>query len=192
VVHCASLGPNDGAGPSAARFARTRTLGYDSLVRLLRGVQGTARVDVVTNHVDDVPEKAILRAPVMVAAQEHPNLGCRLIETDLDPERRDELIAQLVAELTADGRDPRVAYRRGDRLFPAYEPVTLEPAPAIFRQRGVYMITGGLGGVGMVLARHLAERVKARLALVGRSAPDDARRRRIASLEALGAEVMVI
>jgi NAD(P)-dependent dehydrogenase (short-subunit alcohol dehydrogenase family)/acyl carrier protein len=52
----------------------------------------------------------------------------------------------------------------------------------------VYVITGGLGGIGGVLAHHLAERWQARLVLVGRSGRN---RATAAALEVLGAEVMV-
>ncbi|HEX5709535.1 MAG TPA: LLM class flavin-dependent oxidoreductase, partial [Pyrinomonadaceae bacterium] len=80
---------------------------------------------------------------------------------------------------------------------------------ARLRERGVYLITGGLGGVGLVLAEHLARTVGARLALVGRSAfparerwrrwlathdeQDDVSRkiRQVQSLESLGARVEV-
>src|SRR5258707_7714584 len=140
-------------------------LGYHSLIELLRGVQGAANIEIVTNHVDDIPEKATLRAPAMVAPQEHPNLVCRMIETDLDVSRREALVAQILDEICSEPDDSLVAYRRGSRFVPAYEPVKLESSATVLRERGVYLITGGLGGVGMVLARPLAERVQARLVL---------------------------
>jgi len=37
------------------------------------------------------------------------------------------------------------------------------------RQKGVYLITGGMGGMGWRLAQYLAQTVKAKLVLVGRS-----------------------
>ncbi|WP_175848861.1 ketoreductase domain-containing protein, partial [Burkholderia multivorans] len=45
-------------------------------------------------------------------------------------------------------------------------------AAADLRERGVYLITGGAGGLGRLFARHLARRCHARLALVGRRARD--------------------
>ncbi|HEV7514700.1 MAG TPA: SDR family NAD(P)-dependent oxidoreductase, partial [Thermoanaerobaculia bacterium] len=60
------------------------------------------------------------------------------------------------------------------------------------RERGVYLVTGGLGGLGMTFARHLAETVKARLVLVSRTARPDAGDPRLLELERLGAEVMVV
>ena len=44
-----------------------------------------------------------------------------------------------------------------------------QPAIAL-RDKGVYLITGGLGGMGLVLAESIAKSVRARLVLVGRSA----------------------
>src|SRR5579875_2570287 len=39
----------------------------------------------------------------------------------------------------------------------------------LLRQNGVYLITGGLGGIGLGMAEHIARSVKAKLVLVGRS-----------------------
>jgi NAD(P)-dependent dehydrogenase (short-subunit alcohol dehydrogenase family)/aryl carrier-like protein len=97
-------------------------------------------------------------------------------------------------------------------MVQGYEQVTLDPAWARtpFRRRGVYLLTGGLGGIGLVMARHLARTVQARLVLVGRTAlpereswagwladhdPGDrtsTRIREVLALEEMGAEVLVI
>jgi polyketide synthase PksJ len=75
---------------------------------------------------------------------------------------------------------------------------------------GVYLITGGLGGIGLSLAEYLAQTVHAKLILVGRSSfpdrdkweqwlvshdegdPVSHKIRKLKSLEALGAEVLVV
>ena len=53
-----------------------------------------------------------------------------------------------------------------------FEPVRLETqtqdTPQL-REGGVYLITGGLGGIGLVMAEHLARTVRAKLILCGRS-----------------------
>src|SRR5262249_39694347 len=41
--------------------------------------------------------------------------------------------------------------------------------PACLRQRGTYLITGGLGSMGLAFAKYLASQVRANLVLVGRS-----------------------
>ena len=187
VIHLASLTPKNATAPSAERFAEMQNIGYHSLMNVLR--DGCTRIEIVTNHVDDIPEKATLRAPAMVAPQEHPNLVSRMIETDLDVAQRDALVAQILDEICSEAKDSMVAYRGGSRFVPAYEAVRIEASSSPFRARGVYLITGGLGGVGMLLARHLSERFQARLILVGRSAPSEEKLRQI---EDLGAEVLVM
>jgi non-ribosomal peptide synthase protein (TIGR01720 family) len=92
----------------------------------------------------------------------------------------------------------------------AFEPVRLGPEGDPPRRRGgVYLLTGGLGGVGLELAGYLARAGEARLVLVGRSelppreewdarlardlgdTATGRRIRKIRSLEALGAVVVV-
>ncbi|HEX6911178.1 MAG TPA: SDR family NAD(P)-dependent oxidoreductase, partial [Longimicrobium sp.] len=101
--------------------------------------------------------------------------------------------------------------RRWERFFGPLPAAQAPAEPAVrLRDGGVYLLTGGLGGMGLTLARLLAERVRARLVLTGRSAlperdawdavladdgADVETRRRIVAvreLEALGAEVMVV
>ena len=65
-------------------------------------------------------------------------------------------------------------------------PVSLAPAD------GSVLITGGLGGLGLSLARSLARQGIGGLALLGRRPPDEAQRAAIAELEALGPTVRVI
>ncbi|MBJ7418195.1 MAG: KR domain-containing protein, partial [Niveispirillum sp.] len=82
----------------------------------------------------------------------------------------------LLAELETPGNDPWIAYRGRDRLVHSFDPVTLDPTGGAVRQlrrHGVYLITGGLGGVGLNLALYLAQSVQARLVLIGRSAFPD-------------------
>jgi phthiocerol/phenolphthiocerol synthesis type-I polyketide synthase E len=48
------------------------------------------------------------------------------------------------------------------------------------RERSVWLITGGLGGMGLTIARHLAQRAQARLVLVSRTVPPRAEWPRLA------------
>ncbi len=158
------------------------------------------------------PEKALLLGPVRVVPQEYPSITCRHV--DIDPAAADP--GQLARELLLEFRMPRpeapVAYRGGRRWEQVYIPQRLEAAqgePPVLRRRGVYLITGGTGGIGMVLARYLAENLQAKLVLTARSGlppraawdalledrtgSDRIRRRirQVRELEQLGSEVMV-
>ncbi|WP_339301032.1 SDR family NAD(P)-dependent oxidoreductase [Paenibacillus sp. FSL R5-0623] len=54
---------------------------------------------------------------------------------------------------------------------------------------GVYLITGGLGGLGLMVGRHLAEQGRVTLALVGRSSLGKKESDKISELKSLGADV---
>ncbi|WP_193173346.1 SDR family NAD(P)-dependent oxidoreductase [Nisaea nitritireducens] len=61
-----------------------------------------------------------------------------------------------------------------------------------WKNDGVYLITGGLGGLGLLFAEEIAARTKcAKLVLLGRSEPDADARARLAAIEKQGAEILV-
>ncbi|MFY9822202.1 MAG: SDR family NAD(P)-dependent oxidoreductase, partial [Thermoanaerobaculia bacterium] len=62
------------------------------------------------------------------------------------------------------------------------------PPPTRFRQGGVYLLTGGLGGLGRLVARELASRFSARLMLCGRSPADAGTEARLAALRSFGGQ----
>jgi acyl transferase domain-containing protein/acyl carrier protein len=229
VVHLWSLTAHE-EPPGAAALATARDLGFYSLVALAQalGKRSPAvpvEICVVTNGLCGVergdllqPEKALLVGPVRVIPQEYPHLLCRAIDVDVRELGGDlckvgeEPLAGLVAELCGRHREPLIARRGGNRWAPDTEPVRLGPVdgrPARLREEGVYLITGGLGGIGLALAGHLARTLRAKVALVGRTplperaawqrwlddpaAGATARRvREVQALEAAGAEVLVL
>ncbi|MEV7775551.1 SDR family NAD(P)-dependent oxidoreductase, partial [Kitasatospora sp. NPDC086791] len=98
-------------------------------------------------------------------------------------------LARLLAELDA----PEAAgalYRDGVRHVCRVRPGRTAAGPDLLRRHGTYLVTGGLGGLGLMFAEHLARTRSARLVLTGRSPLDAAKRRRIARLEELGGEVL--
>ena len=71
-------------------------------------------------------------------------------------------MAQLQRELALEAPAPVVAYRGARRWLPQVVPLRLEAelgvaGAARLRQGGVYLITGGLGGIGLTLAQALAQ-----------------------------------
>jgi len=137
---------------------------------------------VITNNMQRVtgdetlcPEKATVLGPCRVVPQEYKHINSRSLDVTLpaaDAER-EKLAELLVAELFAVSPEKVVAYRNQQRWTQSFERHGFEtPARqgARVREKGVYLITGGLGGLGLVFAEHLAKTAGARLALVGRSA----------------------
>ncbi|MFE4449742.1 SDR family NAD(P)-dependent oxidoreductase [Streptomyces sp. NPDC056796] len=169
----------------------------------------TDRAHAVTGTEDVVPYTATARGPVMAITTEIPGVRTRHLDVQLtdEPARLHRSIAR---ELGQD-RDEHVAVRGARRWVRDYRPVANEAAEdELLREQGVYLITGGLGGLGLEIAKDLAARCRARLVLVGRT-PLPARedwdmvlgdaatgaetRRRIRGvqeLESLGAEVLVV
>jgi acyl transferase domain-containing protein len=130
----------------------------------------------VTGEEDLCPEKATLLGPCRVIPQEYQNINCRSIDVVV-PETGGVQLQRLVDDLlaeTAANEDSAlvVAYRGRHRWVQDFEQLRLGAAPgtpASLRDRGVYLITGGMGGIGLELAQYLATAVQARLVLVGRT-----------------------
>ncbi|CAM4513068.1 MULTISPECIES: type I polyketide synthase [Myxococcus] len=225
-VHLWSLTPQGERESILTRFQAAQALGYYSVVHLGQALAGLKdarplRVEVISNHLFDpdgraeaLPEKAPLLGPCQVLSQQHVHITARGVDVILPgAEGVAALAEQLVAELATEARDVRVALRGSRRWVQELSPVRLTEtaAPARpLRERGVYLITGGLGRVGLLLASHLARTKQARLALVGRTPlpprrlwddwvstqgeDDDASLliRRVRELESHGAEVLVL
>ncbi|HEX9924567.1 MAG TPA: SDR family NAD(P)-dependent oxidoreductase, partial [Anaerolineae bacterium] len=85
----------------------------------------------------------------------------------------------------------QVQYRGLDRSVRALreiEPSSVGPEP-VFRQGGVYLISGGLGEVGQALCEHLARTCHSTLVILARSEPDESKQRQIESIEQAGGQV---
>ncbi|HVU67020.1 MAG TPA: type I polyketide synthase, partial [Ktedonobacteraceae bacterium] len=116
------------------------------------------------------PARATLLGACTVLAQEYLTFSYRSLDLDPATLAHAQLAALLLAEYQAPESERAVAYRQGRRYLQSYKPLHLEVGQLPLRQRGVYLITGGLGGIGMALADYLARMYQARLVLVGRSA----------------------
>ncbi len=177
-------------------------------------------VQRITGGEELIPIRATLLGPAAVLPQEYPGITCAAIDvTLLPPESRRgrQLLDLLLTELAVPA-DPVVAYRGTVRWLRVFEPLSLPSPPApptslsprgapALREGGTYLITGGLGGVGLELAGLLARQARAKLVLVGRSPfpereawPALARgagrpariARRLREMEAAGAEVWTL
>jgi acyl transferase domain-containing protein/thioesterase domain-containing protein/acyl carrier protein len=228
IIHCWTVTPNYDTESGQALLDKSQNLGFYSLLFLTQAlgkhnVTDALQIYVVSNHLQAVtsdellrPEKATVLGPCKVIPQEYPNITCQSIDIVLPDElgtwQADKLIEALLAEFIPQKRsDLVIAYRGQHRWVQTFEPIRLEPQTREIplRDKGVYLITGGLGNIGLVLAEFLARAVQAKLILIGRSAfpnhnewktwlathdeQDDISRKilKIQTLESLGAEVLI-
>ena len=142
--------------------------------------QDIADIDIalVSNRMQQVseepvrnPARAVLLGPARVIPKELPGITCCSIDVDFESGKATECAAQIVAEMVSIRDNATVAFRGGERFVETLDPLNLSAAPERRRlqPRGVYLITGGLGGIGLVVAEHLAREFNARLVLVTRS-----------------------
>jgi thioesterase domain-containing protein/NAD(P)-dependent dehydrogenase (short-subunit alcohol dehydrogenase family)/acyl carrier protein len=121
------------------------------------------------------PARAVLFGPARVVHKELPGFNAKAIDLDLEGGKTKECAAQVVAEMNAAEENSTIAWRGGERFVEALEAFELSAArersgQARVERNGVYLITGGLGALGLTVAEHLAREFQARLVLVGRSA----------------------
>lgn len=69
------------------------------------------------------------------------------------------------------------------------KPIPMPQKSQYVAEDGVYLITGGLGGLGLMVGRHLAQQGRITLALVGRSSLGEKESDKISELKSLGADV---
>ncbi|MEW6734247.1 MAG: SDR family NAD(P)-dependent oxidoreductase [Acidobacteriota bacterium] len=189
IVHLCSLTPliNNRSQQGMDFFHQMQEQGLYSLLFLAQALAKESpstelHIEVVANQVREVspseatyPEKATILAPCQVICQENPNISCHFIDVIL-PEATtvqvDMLVNQILAEIIAKPHDLIVAYRDRQRWVQSYEQVQIDGDAKPIRplqENGVYLITGGMGGIGLLLANYLARTVKAKLILAGRT-----------------------
>jgi acyl transferase domain-containing protein len=178
---------------------------------------------VISNDIFDItgreelcPNKAVILGPCRTIPQEYPNVTCRYIDLDasaLEIQRNTGCIDRLMAEISVELSDAIVAYRGRHRWVQNFEPLALKPivdGNTRLKQRGVYLITGGLGGIGLELAEYLAQSAQAKLVLLGRSVfpgrdeweewlaghagndPISGKIQKLKTIEGMGAETLVL
>ena len=238
IAHCWLVTPSTAGGASGRDLATAQDHGLYSLLYLVQALAAEdsdtpTRIGVIANDTQRVsgetvlsPAKAMVAGAGRVADSEHPMLAVRSIDVAFTPgsvagtaRLAELLLAELAADddAEADAAAP-IAYRAGERWIQSFDPApsradagaTGPIGAAALRPGGVYLVTGGLGGLGLTVARHLADSCGARLALVTRTALPDRnswndqlatrphddpireRIRAVLAIEAAGGAVMVI
>ncbi len=234
IVSFWNITPNELPASSLSFFEDSQDVGYYSLLFLTQSLEkegiislyqekNNLSIMIVANYLHEVmyegsisPEKATIHGPCKVVPQEYPGVTCLCVDIVLpqrESRQESRLLDQLLAEMRELSPDTVIAYRGKQRWVQTFEAIRLNSQIGPIRQlrqKGVYLITGGLGRVGLLLAKYLAQTVQARLVLIGRSGlppkaewesrlsdsnePDSIKRKiqSIQAIEALGGEVLVL
>jgi amino acid adenylation domain-containing protein/non-ribosomal peptide synthase protein (TIGR01720 family) len=217
IVNAWTLAPD-------AAFAGGRSTFYTSLYlaqALARHYPGVpVQLGVLASEPHEVvggeqasPSSCTALWPVRVLPLEYPNVACVAIDVSAPAAQVQPDAELIIRELAGQGEAPVVALRGGRRWVQEFHQLSLDispEAPAPLREGGVYLVTGGTGGLGIELARHLSASAKARIALVSSGSVPDRQQwsgwirqhgeddpksriiRQIESIEALGGDVLTL
>jgi acyl transferase domain-containing protein/acyl carrier protein len=175
----------DADGGEATDAPPVRVTSFDSLLYIaqaLAAAPNPVEIKVVSSGLHSIdgtesitPEKALLLGSCRVLPQENPNVQFSSIDISRPAESTDldsTALHNLVRELTAERGDAIVAWRDGERWVQTYQRLRVPPAGAQhprLQRRGVYLLTGGTGGIGLAIAEQLVRKFSARIVLLSRS-----------------------
>jgi acyl-CoA synthetase (AMP-forming)/AMP-acid ligase II/NAD(P)-dependent dehydrogenase (short-subunit alcohol dehydrogenase family)/acyl carrier protein len=184
VVHLWAYDQTAAEPPSMETLREAQHRGAYSLLRLLQALANrhvslpTVRLFAVTAHAQLTPEqeqpispeRATISGLLATCSLELPWIECRHI--DLETVSCGRNVEYLLRELASPKRSAEVVYRNGQRLIASLRKIDMlrgpvQPLP--IEEGGLYLITGGLGGVGTELALHLVQKYRAKLIFTGRT-----------------------
>ncbi len=164
----------DAQGTIADRYACLAQVCFEKLQALIRSrPQSKTLLQLVLPNTEENAVYAGLSGLMKTARLENPQIAGQIVLVDADIDT-DALTALLHAE-RGHPHDNLIRYARGERFTSGWE-FLKEDAPSVFeregafKDRGVYLITGGLGGLGALFAREILSRTsQATVVLSGRA-----------------------
>ncbi len=207
---------------------KCRKRGFYSLLYLAqalgeKGLEERIRIAAVTNNMYEIsdegvayPEKAVILGPCRVIPREYGNISCQSVDVacyEAGSYGEQRMIEMLLAEVTSKNPGFITALRGTHRWLQDFERIRLDSPddkPGLVKEGAAYLITGGMGGIGLAMAGYMAAKGRVKLALTQRtpfpqrdswsewlSRHDDmdktsVKLRKIMALEASGSEIMVI
>ncbi len=153
-------------------------LGFFSLLNIFQSFEFNKKTSVyvvskgmyrVYGHEQVYPEKSLMLALIKTMSQENINTDCFYIDMD-ESTKTGVLLAQFNHLHSA----REIALRNNKRWERGYERVSVGTGGERLKDNGVYLITGGLGNIGLSFADYLTRQYNAKVILVGRTAiPDE-------------------
>jgi amino acid adenylation domain-containing protein/non-ribosomal peptide synthase protein (TIGR01720 family) len=215
VIHLRSLDTPAGIAITLSDLDAAQERGLGEVMGLFQALAGSGlatppRLWLVTRGAQatgtETKAPAVAQAPLWglgrSIALERPDLWGGLI--DLDPSEAETEVDALADELLGPDGEDQLAYRDGRRMAARLvrrAPLEPQSRGLAIRPEGTYLVTGGLGAIGLQSAHWLVERGARRLVLVGRRGlpdrsswddlPATGQVEAVKALERLGATVVI-
>ena len=182
IIHCWGIIENSSCKTFSEGISKFNNLLFYSLlnaVKIMLHANGQLKdVTVLTNDVhnifgqnnDSSAFKSMTMGLLKVIGQEYPSVTTGHIDISLSEDMNESFISKLFAEIKQGEQGKIVSYRNSCRWVQVYDSVQeKENNPSLnFKNKGVYLITGGLGEFGYVISKYLSKNFKAKLILLGR------------------------
>jgi len=204
MVHCWGITGETDDNVGSALSGERMDLEFYSLIQVIKAAHshtaGLKEVTVITNGLHPVihrespgsPLKAMSASLLKVIGQEYPAITTGHIDISLPENTGATYIENLFREIIRPQAGKIVSLRSCRQWNQVYErvPVDNKNSPAVFKDGGVYLVTGGLGKLGYTLAKYIGKNYKAKLVLVGRDPSPSPEK--ILSIGKDGAEVLYL
>jgi myxalamid-type polyketide synthase MxaD len=185
VIHLWSLDAPPAEGTTTASLNFTQTVGCGSVLLLVQelarlGLTDLPRLWLITRGAQAAGEErsplSVAQSPLWglgrVVAQEHPTLWGGLVDLEPIASLHGGVAHQLWEEITAPRGEDQIAFRQGRRYVGRLirQRSSATPAPPYrWRADSSYLISGGLGDLGLLVAHWMVEQGARRLILLGRT-----------------------
>jgi acyl transferase domain-containing protein/acyl carrier protein len=192
IAHFWLMTDQESFRPGSSFFDRNLEMGFHSLTALAQELGSmdlpqSPHVTVFTTGAAQqrdeplpYPEKALIAGPARMMSRELPGFTCTTVDIEL-PKSPTGLLARLsgaeipdmtprlLEEMLAEPGNAAAIWRGEKRFEKDWRALPLSQAGApVFKQGGTYLITGGYGGIGLTVARHLMQHFDANVVLISR------------------------
>jgi thioester reductase-like protein len=201
VIHLWSLEAGLADELTIPSLEQAQALGVGSVLHLVQALvkhkgSGSPQLWLVTRGAVPVGSSppAVAQAPLWglgkVVALEHPELWGGML--DLAPGATEDEATKLLAEIEDSQGEDHLAFRNGSRYVARLVRKQLsESQGVVFQSDGTYLITGGLGALGLKIARWMVEQGARQLVLISRRGVSSKAQETLSQLEQAGARLLV-
>lgn len=147
-----------------------------------------------TGHEEIHPLYAGLDAFAKTVAIEIPSIQVKIVEVE-STKNVNEVLHVIFNECSGDKLEVMIRYSGHTRYVQKLTKIGMdsgEKNPITIRDNGVYLITGGMGGLGKIFAQFIAKSAKANIILTGRKDANTQSKNFIRELEAMGVKAIYV